>query len=268
MEQEARSESQGSEALQIFEAHSNNVRYLLRGMLRDVEQINDPIDRLHELIANTAGTVKNLKKGISESIEPNNGPALEHISTNQDVLNKHLDEIRAMVQANVQVHPFLFDWMLAMMVTLVEAYLENVLLILTTTHPEWMATNDKVVSGDDVLKIEAALPTEKRWQGLIEILRQRWTARFLRGTPGEWISRLEKFGAPKYPADLGEKMTTIWHRRHTIVHASPAVRPDHVTGLSESPVTRYIQSKSAFKDATSVICGKRSQGDAGGSWMS
>jgi hypothetical protein len=83
-------------------------------------------------------------------------------------------------------------------------------------------------------------------------MRQRWTKRFLRGKPGEWISRLEKFGA-KYRAGLAGEMKTVWDRRHAIVHAPPAARSDHVTGLSKSAVARYVQSKTGFKDAISVI---------------
>ena len=69
MEQEVRSESPGSEALQIFEAHSDNVGYLLRVIQRDVEQISDPADRMLELVAKSAGTLKNLNKGLSGSAQ-------------------------------------------------------------------------------------------------------------------------------------------------------------------------------------------------------
>ncbi len=253
MEHEDRSESPGSEALQVFDTHSDRIRYLLRAILSDTEQLNRPIDAAHQMTAHTTATVKNLTKSVSDSPAANNTLALAQISSNLDTLKKSFDEIGAILQANAQVHPFLFDWMLAMMVTFAEAYLENVLLRLTTIHPAWMATNDKLLSGDDVLKIEAALPEERRWQGLMEIMRQRWTERFLRGRPGEWISRLEKFGAPTYRAGLAVEMTTIWNRRHAIVHAPPAARPDQVTGLSGSAAAILAQSKTEFFGAINII---------------
>ena len=110
--------------------------------------------------------------------------------------------------------------------------------------------NAKVISVDDVLKIEVELP-ERKWERLMDIMRQRWTTEFLRGKPGEWISRLKKFGASDYSAGLEAEMTNLWKLRHTIVHASPVARPDQTTGLSGK--ARYVQSQKTFFDAISVI---------------
>ncbi len=143
--------------------------YLLRGILRDIEQLKNPTDAAHQLTARTAVTVKKLRKSLSGNTEPNTLARagvvyVAQISTDLDALKKYSDEIGTILQANVQVHPFLLDWMLVMLVTFAETYLENALLLLTTAHPAWMVTNYPVVSGADVLKIEAAHPTETQYK--------------------------------------------------------------------------------------------------------
>ena len=249
MEEERRCESSGTEARQIFDAHLDNVMYLLRLILRDIGQLDDRVDAAKEITERAAAAVRTLKRNLPGDQESNNALSLAEVSTDLDALHKHYDEIGTSIRA----HPFLYDWMLAMIVSFAEAYLEHVLLLLTTTHPAWMATKDRAVSGYDVLKIDAELPTERRWQGLMEIMRQRWTQQFLRERPGTWISRLEKLGAPKYREGLAAEMTSIWNRRHAIVHTPPGPGSDHVTCLSGSDVTRFVQSKNDLKKAIEVI---------------
>ena len=260
MEQKGGNESPGSEARRVFDTQSDNVLYLCRAILRDIEQFNDPIQALERIAARGRDTVTNLRENLSDITEPNITSALAHVSTNIDSLStnidsskKYVDEITALLQANLRVHPFLFEWMLAMIVTFAEAYLENVLLLLTTASPALMATNEVVVSGNDVLSIDAELPAERRWQRFMEIMRQRWATQFLRGSQGQWLSRLEKFGAPKYRAGLAEEMSTVWKRRHAIVHARLAAQSGDLTGSSDAATARYVQSKNGFKDAASVI---------------
>jgi hypothetical protein len=247
--EERRSESSGSEARRVFDAHSDNVMYLLRLILRDIGQLDDRVDAAEEITERAAAAVRTLRRNVPGGQESNNALSLAGVSTDLDALHKHYDEIGTSIRA----HPFLYDWMLAMMVSFAEAYLEHVLLLLTTTHPAWMATKDRAVSGYDVLKIDAELPTERRWQGLMEIMRQRWTKEFLRERPGTWISRLEKLGAPKYREGLEAEMTSIWNRRHAVVHTPPGPGSDHVTGLSGSVVTRFVQSKNDLIKAIEVI---------------
>jgi hypothetical protein len=156
-------------------------------------------------------------------------------------------------QANMRVHPYLFDWMLAMMVTFAEAYLESVLLLLAAAKPGLMATKEMVISGNDVLNIEVDLTAEERWQELMEMMRQRWTIQFLREKPTQWITRLQNFGARKYRAGLAEEMKTIWNRRHAIVQARPAAQSDIVVGVNVAASARVVQSKGEFTNAADVI---------------
>lgn len=252
MEQEGRSESLGSEARQVFDTHSNNVLYLFCAILRDIDEINDPIHELEKITAVRRDTVTNLVDNLPDTTE-SIASALAHISISIDSSKKYVDEIAALLQANTRVHPFLFEWMLAMMVTFAEAYLEDALLLLTTAGPALMATKEVVVSGNDVLSIDAELPAERRWQRLMEIMRQRWATQFLRGPQGQWLSRLEKFGVPEYRPGLAEEMATVWKRRHAIVHARPAAQSGHVSGSIDAAKARYSQSMNGFIGATRVI---------------
>jgi hypothetical protein len=240
-----------TEARKIFEAQSDNIMYLLRAMLRDVEQLNAPIDSMQLVLEPTVTAVKSLRKNLPDAPESENSSALAQTSANIDAMHKAFDELTSMVRANMQVHPFLFDWMLAMMVTFAGAYLESVLLLLTEAKPEMMATKDKVITGDDIIGIGASNPTEERWSKLIGIMGQRWATQFLREKPGQWIARLEKFGAPKYRAGLADEMKLIWDRRNAIVHAIPPALGSDPAGPND--VARFVQSKSGFIKASEVI---------------
>jgi hypothetical protein len=263
MEQEGRNKSPGSEALQIFQTNSDNVMYLLRVISGDSERLKDLTDAANRLtadtvaaLADTIGAFRNLKKGSPNfTLELAQGSSnLDAFSSNLDALKKNIDKVCATLQANVKTHPFLYDWVLVMMVTFAEAYLENALLLLITAYPEWMKTKDPVkLSGADVLAIEATPDTEKRWQELMALLRKRWVKQFLRDSPRDWIKRLRKRGVLGYREDLAEKMETVWDRRHVIVHAPPAAQSAQVTGLSGPTVATLVQSLTEFSDATSVI---------------
>jgi hypothetical protein len=247
MEQKGTSESKGSEALQVFLTRLDNVKYLARGISRGTEQLHGPIGAANRVTGETADALRTLRKN-----SPTFSLELAHISSNFSALKEYIDEIGAIILGNVQVYPVLFDWTFVITVTFAEAYLETGLLLLTTVYPAWMNTKETVkVSGADVLEIEAQFDIEKRWQELLALLRKRWVKQFLNESPEKWIARLEKFGAPKYPADMAAKMTTIWNRRHVIVHARSVAQSDQ---LAESMAT-LAQIMSQFGDAIGVICG-------------
>ena len=165
----------GSDAFRDFQTNLDNVGYLLRAVLRDTEQLNESLESVKDLQAHTTGLLGNLKKGDSNFTD-----SIGQVSVNLDSVTKHFDEFLTNLKTNLQVHPFIFDWMLVMTVTFAEAYLETVLLLLTEARPAWMQTKDRVVvSGADVLGIEANFDAATRWQGLMALLRARWAKQFL-----------------------------------------------------------------------------------------
>src|SRR5579871_2463392 len=115
MELEGPSESTGSEALQAFQTHLDKVMYLLRGISRDTEQLHGPMGAANRVTAQTADALRSLQKS-----SPTFTLELAHVSSNFAALKTYIDEISAILQANVQVHPFLFDWILVMVVAFSE----------------------------------------------------------------------------------------------------------------------------------------------------
>jgi hypothetical protein len=97
MAQEAGGESPGSEARQICEKHSDNVMYLLRAMLCDVEQLNGPIDAIQQILEPTVTAVKSLRKNLPDTAESENSSALAQTSTNTDAMHKVFDELTTML---------------------------------------------------------------------------------------------------------------------------------------------------------------------------
>lgn len=233
--------------MQIFLTRLESVKYLVGVISRDTEKLNGPVGAANRITAQTADALRSLRKGsLTFPLE------LAHVASNFEELKKYIDEVSGILESNAHVHPFMFDWILVMVVTFSEAYLENVLLLLTSASPALMKTKETVkLSGADVLGIEEKFDTEKRWQELMALLRKRWVKQFLNESPGKWIARLEKFGAPKYPPALAAEMTTIWNRRHAIVHAPRTAQSDQ---LAESVAT-LVQIRSEFSDAIGVIGG-------------
>src|ERR1700691_5072768 len=97
---------------------------------REPGQLHSPIGAVNRLTAQTADALRSLQKG-----SPTFALELAHVSRSLTEQKKYIDEMTAILQANVKVHPFLLEWMLVMMVTFAEAYLESVLLILTAAYP-------------------------------------------------------------------------------------------------------------------------------------
>lgn len=101
---EGQNESTGSEARRVFEAQSHNVLHLLGGIVRDIKQLNDPIEAIENILVPTAAGVAGLGKDNPES---NMASALGDISTNVGMLHAYTDEIASRMQVNMRVHPFL-----------------------------------------------------------------------------------------------------------------------------------------------------------------
>src|SRR5260370_28844440 len=91
-------------------------------------------------------------------------------------------------------------WQVVMMVTCVEAYLQDVLSTAASVDPELMSKSEQVARYADVI---AAASLE----ALANKLRVRWARGWLSdGGPTRWISRLWKMGATGYSADLAPRL--------------------------------------------------------------
>jgi hypothetical protein len=113
-------------------------------------------------------------------------------------------------------------WQVVMLVTCVEAYLQDVLTAAASVDPELMSKSEQRAPYADVI---AATSLE----ALANDLRARWARGWLSdGGPSRWIERLGKMGARGYPNDLGPRLERFWGVRHVVVHTAGVATADFV----------------------------------------
>jgi hypothetical protein len=113
-------------------------------------------------------------------------------------------------------------WQVVMLVTCVEAYLQDVLTAAASVDPELMSKSEQRAPYADVI-------TAASLEALANDLRARWARGWLSdGGPSRWISRLGKMGARGYPDDLGPRLERFWGIRHVVVHAAGVATADFV----------------------------------------
>jgi hypothetical protein len=185
--------------------------------------------RLTTLPHNSLTPVRGLIDQFQESIQPLNSAIVEMTSRlhtlstakpsdgaqgEVDSITKELQQATAamapltplidQIAALVKSRSFLYSWMIVMLVTFAEAYLEDALNLL-------------LASG--LSKASLPLP-------ISDEMKRKWVRDILRsGRPHQWIKKLEEFGVTGYSPALPGEMRAIWERRHAIVHsAEPEVR--------------------------------------------
>src|SRR5215831_10569391 len=91
---------------------------------------------------------------------------------------------------------FLTNWMLVMIITFVEAYLEDFLVMIVQLNPTW-CSSEATLSFED-------LSDNCTVDSLRNKIYRRWAKGILRsGKPKDWIRRLESFGVRGYRDNLG-----------------------------------------------------------------
>jgi hypothetical protein len=113
-------------------------------------------------------------------------------------------------------------WQVVMLVTCVEAYLQDLLVVAASAGPELMSKSQQVASYPDVI---GATSLEE----LASDLRTRWARGWLsEGGPSRWISRLKRMGARGYPDRLGLRLELFWGIRQVVVHSAGIATKDFV----------------------------------------
>ena len=126
------------------------------------------------------------------------------------------------IQPRIERHATTNLWNVVMLVTCVEAYLQDVLSAAAGVGPELVRESQQAAAYAEVI---AATSLDE----LANELRTRWARGWLRdGGPTRWISRLEKMGARGYPADLAPRLELIWGIRHAVVHKAGVATADFV----------------------------------------
>ncbi|MGI8988269.1 MAG: hypothetical protein ACR2I2_01640 [Bryobacteraceae bacterium] len=146
-----------------------------------------------------------------------------------------LEETKQHFQVWFDALSFVRGWMQVMLVTFVEVYVEQVFDLLLDAGLE-----------------ECSLPSVIRHS-----MKRKYIKEVLRGTPGEWIRRLEIFGARGYRANLGEDMKALWEKRHATVHSAEPSDPL----LAINHFSKALEIVGSFIDATefSVVSVERAR---------
>ena len=148
-------------------------------------------------------------------------------------------------------------WQVVMLVTCVEAYLQDLLAIAASVDPKFMAESQQVAPYADVISATSL-------DELASELRAQWARGWVRkGGPTSWISRLEKMGARGYPDGLAPRLERIWGIRHIAVHAAGIATADFVrrypgvvaaagdrVQVGSKAFGAYIQSAKDFMEPT------------------
>jgi hypothetical protein len=113
-------------------------------------------------------------------------------------------------------------WQVVILVTCVEAYLQDMLTAAASVDPQLMSKSEQLAPYSEVI---AAASVE----ALANELRVRWARGWLSdGGPSRWIERLSKMGARGYPNDLAPRLERFWGIRHVVVHAAGVATADFV----------------------------------------
>jgi hypothetical protein len=185
--------------------------------------------RITALAHNSLEAVSGLSNQVQESVQASSSALVEmtgrlHALSTAKPSDGAQGEVNSIAEELQQVHAamaplpplidqfgallksrsFLYSWMIVMLVTFAEAYLEDALNLLLTSGLS-----------------KASLPLP-----ISDEMRRKWVRDILRsGRPHQWIKKLEEFGVKGYSPALPEQMRAIWERRHHIAHsAEPEVR--------------------------------------------
>jgi hypothetical protein len=188
----------GSPPFVVFETNVNRLVALASTPSASTNQILQRLqkqsEKSHAALANVGETVQ-AAKDRGEPIAEHLKPLMAEISSMGEIVDDYVKLVKT--------RQFLGAWMVVMLVTFAEAYLEDALGLILS-HRMQPASLPPSISTD---------------------MMKKWIKNLLRaGSPHAWIKQLEAFGATGYDADLADKMRAIWDRRHKIAHtAEPGI---------------------------------------------
>ena len=132
---------------------------------------------------------------------------------------------------------FQFQWYAVMLVTLTEAYLQDVLSYYASIDQKFMNDSEQKATYQEIVSAEST-------ETLAQELRERWARNFIdKGGPKLWIEKLYRMGARGYADDLADQMELLWGIRHVVVHRAGKVSNDFVRRHSELGYSRGDEIK-------------------------
>jgi hypothetical protein len=169
----------------------------------------------------------------------------------QTKLVRSLNRLSKTLQVRIERFHTITLWQVVMLVTCVEAYLQDVLAAAASGDPELMSKSEQRTLYADVI---AATSLE----GLANDLRARWARGWVDdGGPRRWIERLGKMGAREYPNDLVPRLERFWGIRHVVVHAAGVATADFVKrhpGVVKAAGTRVRVNHHDIKKFVDAVC--------------
>jgi hypothetical protein len=157
------------------------------------------------------------------------------------------------------VHELVFNWMSVMLVTFLEAYMEEGLISLAEKNPGLLK---------DAPPIAPARALEvNSLEELRDELRQQWAHGKLRpGGPETWVKRLTGMGARGYDKKACDEVQHLWDTRNLIVHsrgvasvayvrkyASTGVKPGTQVNVSNNRFSGWLDSLKIFMSCTEAF---------------
>ena len=137
-------------------------------------------------------------------------------------MRRSLDLFDKTLKTRIERFQTITLWQVVMLVTCVEAYLQDVLTTAASVDPELMSKSEQHAAYGNVIGAASL-------EALANELRARWARSWLcDGGPTRWIVRLGKMGARGYPEDLGPRLERFWGVRHVVVHAAGVATADFV----------------------------------------
>ena len=203
-------------AFAIFESSTDKLFALLQFILHGIRGFNDALE--HKVTPEVVSIAEEIAQvGKAASDQEARDSAVQRIS---DALKPINHFTGGLLTAR--------EWIPVLLVTTVEAYLEDVLIYAAKVDPAIMESSRATVP---YAKVVGARSLEELREELKEKLPPRWARNFLddheRG-PDSWIKKLTKMGARGYRPGTANEMETLWRVRHLIVHSRGVATPEFV----------------------------------------
>jgi hypothetical protein len=219
-----------------FEQNLDTISHMLVLTRREFLKMQSALKRSNKAAARALGATK-ATKDSPETRLSGAKRGMKHltrsINASLNVVDEGLDRVKTM-----------HLWQVVMLVTCVEAYLQDVFAAAAAADGELMSKSEQMATYPEILAAGSL-------KELASELRMRWARGWVSdGGPTRWIERLEKMGARGFPPDLAGRLERVWGLRHVIVHAAGFATPDFVRrhpGVVKAPGERIPVSSNDLK---------------------
>ena len=207
-----------TKAWAAFEQNLDSIMHMLALVSREQAFIQTASTRFTTSVARVTTEVARLKTLVGKS------PALALLPLLTAVakLTRSSERYKRTRQTGRERMATATLWQVVMLVTCVEAYLQDLLAIAASADPRLMVESQQLAPYADVISATSL-------DELASELRARWARGWLSdGGPTRWISRIKRMEARGYPDGLAPRLELIWGIRHVVVHAAGIATADFV----------------------------------------